>query len=208
MSGAPARSGPIVIVGEESSAAGVRRIEAITGVPAIEYIGALQALVGQLAEEFRGKPEELPARIQGQREQLRAKDREIAELQAQIARAAVGNLLDQAHQVHGAKVLVARAEAGDLAKLGDQLRDHIGTSVVVLGNASGGKAQLLALVSAELIEKGISAGAILTAATPVIGGRGGRGDLRAQGGGPNGAALDEALETARTYIIAQLGHTD
>ena len=62
--------GPVVIIGEESSAAGVRRIEALTGVPAIEYIGSLQALVGQLAAEFRGKPEELPDRIHAQREQL------------------------------------------------------------------------------------------------------------------------------------------
>ncbi|MDQ6601800.1 MAG: alanine--tRNA ligase, partial [Chloroflexota bacterium] len=82
--------GPLVIVGEESSAAGVRRIDAMAGVPAIEYIGALQTMVGDLAAEFRGKPEELPERIHAQREQLRAKDREIEALRAQVARASVG----------------------------------------------------------------------------------------------------------------------
>ena len=146
--------GPVVIVGEESSAAGVRRIEALTGVPAIEYIGALQALVGQLAAEFRGKPEELPDRIHAQREQLRARDREIEALKAQAARASTGSLVSQAVHADGLAVLVARAETGDLATLGDQLRDQLGPSVVVLGAANGGKAQILALVSPEAVARG------------------------------------------------------
>jgi alanyl-tRNA synthetase len=199
--------GPVVIVGEESSAAGVRRIEALTGVPAIEYIGSLQSLVGQLAAEFRGKPEELPDRIHAQREQLRARDREIESLKAQAARASTGSLVGQAVQVDGVAVLVARAETGDLATLGDQLRDQLGPSVVVLGAANGGKAQILALVSSEAVAKGISAGAILAEAAPVVGGRGGGRDARAQGGGPNGAALDAALETARNHITARLGQS-
>ncbi|MCA1670060.1 MAG: alanine--tRNA ligase, partial [Thermomicrobia bacterium] len=148
--------GPLVIIGEESSAAGVRRIEALTGAPAIAYIGGLQTMVGQLAAEFRGTAEELPDRIHAQRDQLRAKDREIEGLRAQVARAAVGSLLDQASDVGGARVLVARAETGDLAKLGDQLRDHLGPGVIVLGSVAGGKAQLLALVSDDLVAKGLS----------------------------------------------------
>jgi len=197
--------GPVVILGEESSAAGVRRIEAMTGVPAIEYIGALQTMVGQLAAEFRGTPEELPDRVHAQREQLRAKDREIEGLRAQVARASVGSLLDQATGVDGARVLVARAESGDLGTLGDQLRDRLGPSVVVLGSMDDGKAKLLALVSDELIARGVSAGAILQDAAPVVGGRGGGREGRAQGGGPNGAALDAALDTARRHIAARLG---
>jgi alanyl-tRNA synthetase len=199
--------GPVVIVGEESSAAGVRRIEALTGVPAIEYIGALQALVGQLAAEFRGKPEELPDRIHAQREQLRARDREIEALKAQAARASTGSLVSQAVHADGLAVLVARAETGDLATLGDQLRDQLGPSVIVLGAANGGKAQILALVSSEAVAKGVSAGAILAEAAPVVGGRGGGREARAQGGGPNGAALDAALETARDHITARLGQS-
>jgi len=197
--------GPVVILGEESSAAGVRRIEAMTGVPAIEYIGALQTMVGQLAAEFRGTSAELPDRVHAQREQLRAKDREIEALRAQVARASVGSLLDQATGVDGARVLVARAESGDLGTLGDQLRDRLGPSVVVLGSMDDGKAKLLALVSDELIARGVSAGAILQEAAPVVGGRGGGREGRAQGGGPNGAALDAALDTARRHIAARLG---
>ncbi len=196
--------GPLVIIGEESSAAGVRRIEAMTGVPAIEYIGALQAMIGQLAAEFRGAPEELPDRIHAQRDQLRAKDREIEALRAQVARASVGSLLDQAMGVEGARVLVARAETGDLGALGDQLRDHLGPSVVVLGSVDDGKAKLLAVVSDELIVKGLLAGAILQEAAPIVGGRGGGREGRAQGGGPNGAALDAALDAARTHIATHL----
>jgi len=192
--------GPVVIVGEESSAAGVRRIEALTGVPAIEYVGALQSMVSQLAAEFRGKPEELPVRLHARREQLREKEREIEALKAQVARAAVGTLVSQASHVDGAQVLVARAETGDLSALGDQLRDRLGPSVVVLGAVNGGSSQILALVSPELVSKGLSAGAILAEAAPVVGGRGGGRENRAQGGGPNGAALDAALDTALRHI--------
>ncbi len=197
--------GPVVIVGEESSAAGVRRIEALTGVPAIVYIGSLQSLVGQLAAEFRGKPEELPERIHAQREQLRAKDREIEALKTEAARASTDSLAGRAERIDGASVLVTRAEGGDLATLGDQLRDQLGPSVIVLGAEKDGKAQILALVSPELIAKGISAGTILAEAAPVVGGRGGGRDQRAQGGGPNGDALDAALETAHRHIMARLG---
>jgi len=200
--------GPLVIVGEESSAAGVRRIEAMTGVPAIEYIGALQRMVGDLAAEFRGTPEELPERIHAQREQLRARDREIEALRAQVARAAVGGLLDQATTINGVRVLAARADSGDLGQLGDQLRDHLGPSVVVLGSVEDGKAKLLAVVSDEAVGRGVSAGAILREVAPIVGGRGGGRDNRAQGGGPNGDALGAALETARTYILTHLGQPD
>ncbi|MDQ2783823.1 MAG: alanine--tRNA ligase [Chloroflexota bacterium] len=197
--------GPLVILGEESSAAGVRRIEAMTGVPAIAYIGALQTIVRQLAAEFRGTPEELPDRVHAQRDQLRVKDREIERLRRLVARASVSSLLDQATGVDGARILVARAESGDLGTLGDQLRDHLGTGVIVLGSMGDGKATLLAIVSDELIARGISAGAILQEIAPFVGGRGGGREARAQGGGPNGAALDAALDAARTHLAARLG---
>ncbi|MHB8647116.1 MAG: alanine--tRNA ligase [Thermomicrobiales bacterium] len=192
--------GPLVIIGEESSAAGVRRIEALTGVPAIAYIGALQTMVGQLAAEFRGTAEELPARIHAQRDQLRAKEREIEGLRVQVAQAAVGHLLEQVATMDGVPTLVARVETGDLGALGDQLRDHLGQSVIVLGSVDDGKAKLLALVSDALITKGLSAGAILREIAPVVGGSGGGREGRAQGGGPNGNALNTALDIARKHI--------
>jgi len=95
-----------------------------------------------------------------------------------------------------------------LGTLGDQLRDRLGPSVVVLGSMDDGKAKLLALVSDELIARGVSAGAILQEAAPVVGGRGGGREGRAQGGGPNGAALDAALDTARRHIAARLKEKD
>ncbi len=155
-----------------------------------------------------GRPEELPERIHAQREQLRAKDREIETLKAQAARASTGSLVDQATRVGGAAVLVARVETGDLATLGDQLRDRLGPSVIVLGAVTNGKAQILALVSPDLVAQGVSAGAILAEAAPIVGGRGGGREQRAQGGGPNGDALDAALDAARHQIMARLGEPD
>lgn len=200
--------GPIVIVGEESSAAGVRRIEALTGVPSIEYIGGLQEMVGRLAAEFRGKAEELPARIQAQRDQLRAKDREIADLRAQIAQAAVHGLLEHAERVDDATILIARTQSGDLTKLGDQIRDHLGPSVIVLGNVTDGKPALLAMVSKEFVNRGISAGNLIKEVAPVIGGHGGGRPDRGQGGGTDASGLDAALDRARHLVRTQFGQSD
>ena len=197
---ADGRDRAVVIVGEESSAAGVRRIEAMTGVPAIEYIGAMQAMVGKLAAEFRARPEELPAKIQALRDQVRAREREAEALRAQVARATVGDLVARAERVNGATVLVARASSDDLDMLGDQLRDRLGQSVIVLGAVSDGKPRLLALVAPEVVQSGVRAGDIIREAAPVIGGRGGGRPERAQGGGTNADALDAALATARRHI--------
>ena len=192
--------GPIVVVGEESSAAGVRRIEAITGSAAVEHIGAIQAMVETLAAEFRARPEELPAKIQALRDQVRAREREAEALRAQVARATVGDLVARAERVNGATVLVARASSDDLDMLGDQLRDRLGQSVIVLGAVSDGKPRLLALVAPEVVQSGVRAGDIIREAAPVIGGRGGGRPERAQGGGTNADALDAALATARRHI--------
>ena len=200
--------GPVVILGEESSAAGIRRIEALSGVPAIEYIGALQTMVSTLAAEFRGKPEELPQRIHAQREQLRAKDREIEDLQRRVAQASVDVLLQRAEHVNGHVILVARTDDGDLTKIAEQLQDRLPSSAIVLGAAKDGAARLSAYVTADLVARGVSAGAAIQAAAPVIGGRGGGKPDRAQGGGPNADAVDAALAAARGTILAAIGPGD
>ena len=199
--------GPIVVVNEESSAAGVRRIEALTGVPAIEYIGALQSMINRLAADFRGTAEELPGRVQAQRDQLRDKEREIAALKAQVARGAVGSLADAAIAVGDTRVVIGRIDAGDLASVADQLRDRFPSSVIVLGMVNDGKPALLATVSPDIAGSRVSAGDIVREAAPVIGGRGGGRPDRAQGGGTNVEALDAALEVARAHILAGLGQS-
>ncbi len=192
--------GPVVIVGEESSAAGVRRIEAITGSAAVAQIADMQGIVEALAADFRAKPEELPAKVQALRDQLRAREREMEALRAHVARATVGDLVARAEQFDGATVLVARAPSDDLDTLGDQLRDRLGRSVIVLGAVSDGRPRLLALVAPEVVRSGVRAGDIIREAAPVIGGRGGGRPERAQGGGTNADALDAALAAARRHI--------
>src|SRR5262249_53086565 len=146
--------GPVVIVGEESSAAGIRRIEAITGSAAVEHIGTIQAMVDALAADLRARPGELAAKSQALRGQGRAREREAEALRTQVARATVGDLVARAEQVDGATVLVARASSDDLDTLGDQLRDRLGQSVIVLGAVSEGKPRLLALVAPEVVQSG------------------------------------------------------
>jgi len=199
--------GPIVVVNEESSAAGVRRLEALTGVPAIEHVGALQSMVSRLAADFRGTAEELPGRLQAQRDQLREKDREIAALKAQVARGAVGSLAENTMVMGDARVIIGRIDAGDLASVADQLRDRFPSSVIVLGTVNDGKPALLATVSPDIAGSRVSAGDIVREAAPVIGGRGGGRPDRAQGGGTNAEALDTALDVARTHVLAHLGQS-
>jgi alanyl-tRNA synthetase len=192
--------GPVVIVGEESSAAGIRRVEAITGTVAVEHIGATQVMVDQLAADFRARPEELPAKIQALRDQVRSREREIETLRSQMARATVGDLAARAERVNGATVLVSRAPSEDLDALGDQLRDRLGQSVIVLGTLADGKPRLLALVAPEVVAAGVRAGDIIREVAPIIGGRGGGRPERAQGGGTNADALDAALAVAMRHI--------
>ena len=198
--------GPVLIVGEESSAAGVRRIEAVTGSVALAQIGALQATVGALAAAFRARPDEVPAKVQALRDENSVQRRQIAALQTQLARANVGDLLARAEPVNGATVLVARSPADDLAAISDQLRDRLGASVIVLGTVREGKPHLLALVSPSLTAS-VRAGEIVREAAPVIGGRGGGRPERAQGGGTDAEALDAALATARRHILRALGQS-
>ncbi len=198
--------GPVLLVGEESSASGIRRIEALTGSVANAQIGALQDMVGALAAEFRARPDEVPAKVQGLRDQIRAREREADALRAQLARANVGDLLSQAEQVSGVTVLVARAPSGEFDAIGDQLRDRLNPAVIVLGAVSDGKPKLLALVSPELTKR-VRAGDIVKASAPAIGGKGGGRPERAQGGGTDADALDAALATARRHIQQALGQS-
>ncbi len=196
--------GPIVILAEESSAAGVRRLEATTGVAAHDYIAGLQSLVGGIASDFRARPDEIPEKVHALRDQLRERDREIETLRARVAQSAVGDLLAHAEQVSGVTMLVAYAPAGDLDPLMDRLRDQLGSAVIVLGTVKDEKVVLLATVAPEIVARGVRAGDLVREAASRVGGKGGGRPERANGGGTNTGGLNAALLAARAMIHAAL----
>jgi alanyl-tRNA synthetase len=190
--------GAFAIVGESSIAQGVRRIEAVTGMGAVEHLGRLSALLDDAKETLQAHQiEDIPARIAKLQAELRAQGREIEKLRQQLATG--GAAADAGPtEVDGVKLFVKRVAVGDpkaLRSAADALRDKLRSGVVVLGGEHDGKAALLVAVTKDLGER-VHAGKLVAELASVVGGKGGgRPDL-AQAGGPDLAALDGALAAA------------
>ncbi len=207
--GATGAIGPIVVTGEAGVAAGVRRIEALTGRGALAYLEGVQAATNALFAQFRTRaPEQLPFQVDGLRGRIRDLEREIEQLKGQVAGGQASGLLAQVREVAGVKVLAARAEvpdAGALAQLGDRLRDSLGAGVLVLGAVVSDRPALLTLVTPELVARGLKAGDILGETARALGGRGGGRPERAQGGGGDPTHLDSALAAVPSIVERVLG---
>jgi alanyl-tRNA synthetase len=188
--------GPFLIVSEGSVAAGVRRIEAVTGDAAIERMLTQARVLEESGRALRAPWGETPAQIEALQTRVRGLERENERLRGQLAGARAGDMLDRARDVNGLRVLAARAEVDGkdaLRQMGDRLRDRIGSGVVVLGAIIEGRPSLLAMVTPDLVARGVKAGDIVRETAAIVDGRGGgRPDL-AEAGGKDAAKLDEAL---------------
>ncbi len=202
-----AEAGLFKIVSEESVGAGVRRIEAVTGMSVLAYLWREEEALRQAAAALKGRPEEVPARIEELIERLRRQEREIAELQSRLARNQGEELLASAREVAGVRVVVGEAPVADpdaLRELGDFLRDRLGSGVVILGARQNGKALLLAMVTRDLVERGLHAGRIVGEAARVAGGGGGGRPDMAQAGGRSPEKLAEALAAGVDAVRRQM----
>ena len=195
-----AEIGVFKITTETSSAANVRRIEAITGPVAVGLLRAHDRVLGEAASTLRTTPENVATAV-ADRE---AERRDLAKQLRAGASAAPLVSADAATDVAGVRVLVASAEFPDAKAMpdaADKLRGQLGDpSVVVLGTAVDGRVALLVSASPGAVERGVKAGAIVKAAAAVVGGGGGGRDTMAQAGGRDPEKLPEALETARRQI--------
>jgi alanyl-tRNA synthetase len=197
--------GPFLIVSEGSVAAGVRRIEAITGETAIERMLAQQRTLEESGRALRTTWAEVPEQIEATQERVRAVERENERLRGQVAASRAGDLLAQAVDVNGFRVLAARAEVDakeGLRQMGDRLRDRLGSGVVVLGAVIEGRPSLLAMVTPDLVARGVKAGDIVREAATMVEGRGGGRPELAEAGGKNPEQLDAAL-AAVAGIVAR-----
>ena len=197
------------VIGESSVGAGVRRIEAVTGRGADEWINGRLSRLEEAATLLRASPAELPQRIEALLAQVEEARRASRTDQRESARQEAEAILSQARDVGGASVIAARSAAPDAAALremGDRVRDKIGSGVVVLGALLNDRPSLLAMVTDDLVERGLSAGVIVDAAAREMGGRGGGQARLAQAGGKDASRLDAAL-AAVAGVVAQQTRT-
>jgi alanyl-tRNA synthetase len=200
-----AEIGLFKVTAETSSAANVRRIEAITGPVAVEQARHHAALLAEAAQLLRTSPENVVS-VVAERE---AKRRELEKQLKAGGAPQVAVSSESAVDVDGVKVLVEQAGFDDpkaMPDAADKLRGRLGDpAVVVLGSTAGGRVSLLVAATEGAVERGVKAGAIVKAAAQVVGGGGGGRDTLAQAGGRDPDKLPEALETARAEIAKALG---
>jgi alanyl-tRNA synthetase len=199
--------GMLKIVSDASIAAGVRRLEAFTGVGAFQRYQALEAQVSELASRLNTSPDAINDQIERLQQQLRAVQKELDSVKMKLASQTAGSAVDQAREVKGVRVLIQRVESldgGGLRNLADELLGKLKSGVVVLGQADNGKAALLVKVSDD-VKGRVPAGELLKQLAAKVGGKGGgRPDL-AQGGGPDSSRLGEALDAAYGVVDGLLG---
>ncbi|AKU90204.1 alanine--tRNA ligase [Vulgatibacter incomptus] len=183
------------VTSEASIAAGVRRIVAVTGEGALRWVQERDRDLRAAAGLLRAAPGELASKIDAAQKRMRDLEKELDAARKKLAAAKSGDLLAQAREIRGVKVLVTRAEgdAQALRELADKLRDKLGSGIIALGGESDGKAVLLVAATPDVVAKGIKAGDLVREMAKEVGGKGGGKPDLAQAGGPDPSKLDQAL---------------
>lgn len=198
--------GAFTILGETSVAAGVRRIEAVTGRGAEALAEQQSLLLKDIGARLGVPAARAVERLDAVLAELKQRQRELDALKSQQARGSLDALLGQVQHVGDVPLLAARVEAEDanrLREMGDWLRDKLGTAVIVLGSVIGEKPQVLVVVTPDLVKQGYHAGNLVKVLAPIMGGGGGGRPDMAQAGGREAASLDTALAGASAALEAQ-----
>ena len=202
--------GPVIVLGESSIGANLRRVEALTGLEALRYADRERQLLGEVAALLHTRPEDAPEQLRRRLEALAEATRELERLRVAGLERLAAELAGRAGRADGGWLVVERvAEAGadDLRRIATAVRDRAGPGpgVIVLGSETQGKAAMVALLSADLADRKLAARDVLVqAAKAVGGGAGGKGDL-ASAGGRDPSRLDEALRVARADAVSLMG---
>jgi alanyl-tRNA synthetase len=195
------------IISESGIAAGVRRIEAVTGQAAVQWLQDLAEQADSLAQLLSGSFEDVPAKVAALLKHQKELEKEIAALNASAAMSDLDGLLAGAVEVDGIKVISGQLtldSAKTLREVGDKIRDKMESGIAVLGGEFGGKAALLALVSKDLTSR-IKAGQLVKEVAAIVGGKGGGRPDMAQAGGPMADKLPEAIKAVADITARLLG---
>lgn len=204
-----ARTGDIglfKIVSEGGVAAGVRRIEAVTGVNALAYLQELEATVNSVAATLKTPASELQPRLVQVLEQVRTLEREVGALKGKLASSKGDELLAQAVDVGGIKVLAAKLDGADartLRETMDKLKDKLKTAAIVLAAVDGGKVQIAAGVTADTMGR-VKAGELVNFVAQQVGGKGGGKPDMAMAGGTDAAGLPAALKSVQGWVAERI----
>jgi alanyl-tRNA synthetase len=195
------------IVSESGVAAGVRRIEALTGQAAVNYVQRVDALLGEVAQLVHGSREESAGKVRAALERIRALERENRALKDKLATGSGVDLAAGAVDLGGVKVLAARMDGADIGALRaalDRLKSQLGSAIIVLGAVgSDSRVLLVAGVTSDQVAR-IQAGELVGAVAAQVGGKGGgRADF-AQAGGSKPQALDQALASVAPWVRSHL----
>ena len=195
------------ILSESGIAAGVRRIEALTSANLLDYYASVETMLRNAAAAAKTTPASLVQRITQLEEDVKAARAENEKLKDKLAKASMGDVMDQVKEVKGVRLLATSVDGLDmngLRNLGDQLRDKLGDGVLVLASAADGKVSLVVSASDGAQKAGAHAGNLIKAIAKEVGGGGGGRPNMAQAGGKNPAGIPAALMLAEEILAGQL----
>ena len=194
------------VVAEGGVAAGIRRIEAVTGPGAVATVQEQEGALREVADRLKAQPGEVAARIQQIQDQVKTLEKELARYKSKLAGSQSDDLLAQAIEISGIKVLAATIEGADakaLREMADKLRDKLKSCALVLGSAVDGKVALIAAVTADLTAK-VKAGELVNFVAGQVGGKGGGKPDLAQAGGTEPEKLPAALQSVADWVRGKL----
>jgi alanyl-tRNA synthetase len=198
--------GLLKIVSESGIAAGVRRIEAVTGAGAVRWVGENQQRLQRIAELLKSGRDDTDEKVSQLLEKTRRLEKELQQLKGKLASSQGSDLAAQAVEIDGIKVLAARLDGADAQTLRDtidQLKNKLGSAAVVLGAVSGDKVSIVAGVTRDQTDR-LKAGELVNAVASQVGGKGGGRPDMAQAGGNQPENLDAALKSVAQWVSGRL----
>ncbi len=202
-----AQVGMFKILSEGGVAAGVRRIEAITGKEVYNFLNNKQHLINEVCTAVKAREDNLTARVSSLLEETKTLNKELNEVKAKMSLQSADSILDSKVDINGVNIVTAKFEDMDMDTLrntADTLRDKLASGVVVLANVAGGKINFVATATKDAVEKGVHAGNIVREVTQTAGGKGGGRPNMAQAGAPDVTKVDEALNHATEVLKSQV----
>ena len=196
------------IVSEAGVAAGVRRIEALTGDGVFRYYHEIEQELAEVAKAAKSTPDKLKEKIEHMLAEIKTLQSEVESLKSKAAKDALGDVMNQVKEVNGIKLLATAVEDVDmngLRELGDQLKEKLGQGVIVIASSANGKVNLVAMATEEAMAKGAHAGNLIKGIAALVGGGGGGRPNMAQAGGKNPAGIPDAIAKVEEVLKEQIG---
>ena len=200
--------GQFKIISESGVAAGIRRIEAITGHNVIKYYENLEHTIAEAAKMLKASPDKLVEKAKHLMEEMKALQSENESLKNKAAKEALGDVMDKVVEIGGVKVLsveIPDTDGNELRNLGDELKNKLGEGLIFLASAKDGKVNLVAMATDGAVKAGVHAGNLIKAVAPIVGGGGGGRPNMAQAGGKLPDKTGQAVEAVKDEVKTQLG---